>query len=169
VISDAEIERVTTASAKYKRVLLDARYLPQSDQLELTTSFGKVLVDHRRIGELQDVRPQDLETITVSPVALHVESGDIDIDAASLLADIEDQLTLTRQNIMSSNEQPSNLARSYPRYIYVLSAVVLFGTLVSLLVGFAMPGPVGIAVPIFFGLWWLLYRTIRKYDERRTA
>jgi hypothetical protein len=88
MISDAEIERVAAASAKFKPVLTGARYLADTDQVELVTAWCTVLVARRQIDELRDVSQGDLETLTVSPVELHVESVDIDINAAGLLSHI---------------------------------------------------------------------------------
>jgi hypothetical protein len=88
MISDAEIDRVAAASAKFKPILISARYLAASDQVELVTSWCTLLVDRRQIDELRDVSKPDLETITVSAVGLHVESADVDINAAGLLSHI---------------------------------------------------------------------------------
>jgi hypothetical protein len=92
MISDAEIERVTNASAKFKPALLGARYHADSDRIELKMSWCTLLIDRRQIAELRDVSPHDLENITVSPVGLHVHSADIDINAGGLLAFIADKL-----------------------------------------------------------------------------
>ena len=85
MISDAEIERVTNASAKFKPALLGARYHADSDQIELRLSWCTLLIDRRQIAELRDVSQHDLEGITVSPVGLHIHSVDIDINAGGLL------------------------------------------------------------------------------------
>jgi hypothetical protein len=88
MISDAEIDRVAGASAKFKPALIGARYHADSDRVELITSWCTLLVDRRQIDELRGLSKQDLETITVSAVGLHVDSADIDINAAGLLSDI---------------------------------------------------------------------------------
>jgi len=59
---------------------------------------------------------------------------------------------------------------AYPTHIYIMSIIVLVGTIISLLLGYVIPGPVsGVAFPVFLTLWWLLYRTIRRYDDRKIA
>jgi hypothetical protein len=56
----------------------------------------------------------------------------------------------------------------YPTYIHVLSVLVLGGTILSTLAGYLIPGPAsGIALPVFFTFWWLLYRAIRRFDDRK--
>lgn len=67
-------------------------------------------------------------------------------------------------------DKESPVFSAYPAYIYVLSVFVLIGTLFSLCAGYAFPGPVtSAAFPIFLTLWWLLYRSIRRQDNQRTA
>jgi len=88
MISDTEIDRVAAASAKFKPALIDARYHPDTDRIELVTPWCTQLVDRQQIDELRDVSKRDLETITVSAVGLHVEGADIDINAAGLLSHI---------------------------------------------------------------------------------
>ena len=88
MISDADIDRVLTASERFKPVLISARYHADIDRIELNTTWCTLLVDRRQIAELRDVSPHDLETISVSPVGLHIDGADIDINAAGLLADI---------------------------------------------------------------------------------
>jgi hypothetical protein len=88
MISDAEIERVTASSAKFKAALIGVRYHADSDRIELRTSWCTLLVDRRQIEELRDVPKHDLETIELSAVGIHVESADIDINAAGLLSHI---------------------------------------------------------------------------------
>lgn len=64
----------------------------------------------------------------------------------------------------------TTMRRTYPTYIYVLSVVVLIGTILSFLAGYMIPGPIfGLMLPVFLSLWWLLYRTIRRYDDRKIA
>jgi len=88
-------------------------------------------------------------------------------------ADIDDgyvQYRTTRN--LTGVDQPATAAKGkmYPTQIYAASVIVIFGTIVSALVGYFVPGPVtGAALPIFITLWWLLYRTIRRHDERQAA
>lgn len=86
MISDADIDRVVAASERFKPAIVSVRYHADTDRLELSTSWCTLLVDRREIAELRDVPQHALETITVSPVGLHIESADIDINAGGLLA-----------------------------------------------------------------------------------
>jgi len=62
------------------------------------------------------------------------------------------------------------MMKRYPASITTASIAILVGTVVSGLVGYFVPGPLaGAALPIFVTLWWILYRFIRRYDERQTA
>jgi hypothetical protein len=88
MISDTDIDRVAAASTKFKPALIDARYHPNTDRIELVTSWCTLLVDRQQIDELRDLSESDLGTITVSAVGLHVGSADIDINAAGLLSHI---------------------------------------------------------------------------------
>ena|SRR5437868_5523242 len=45
MISDTEIDRVAAASAKFKPALIDARYHPDTDRMELVTPWCTLLVD----------------------------------------------------------------------------------------------------------------------------
>jgi hypothetical protein len=93
MISDADIDRVIAASERFSSALIGARYHPDSDRIELSTSWCTILVDRLQIAELRDVPRHDLETISVSPFGLHIESADIDINAGGLLAHIGKKLT----------------------------------------------------------------------------
>lgn len=88
MISEAEIDRVLTASAKFKPVLLGAAYHAETDRIELRLSWCTLLVDRKQIAELKDLSPADLATVSVSPVGLHVENADIDINSAGLLGSV---------------------------------------------------------------------------------
>jgi hypothetical protein len=92
MISDTDIERVLAASERFKPVLIGARYHADSDRIELRMSWCTLLVERRQIVELRDISPSALETISVSPVGIHVDSEDIDINAAGLLASIAKKL-----------------------------------------------------------------------------
>jgi hypothetical protein len=97
MISDAEIDRVLTASAKFKPALLGAAYRANTDQIELRLSWCTLLIDRKQIAELRDVSPHDLETIAVSAIGLHIEKLDIDINAAGLLAALAAKLARQAQ------------------------------------------------------------------------
>jgi hypothetical protein len=92
MISDKEIDRVVTASSKFKQALTGARYHRDSDRVELRTSWCTLFIERRQIAELRDVSQHDLETLTISPVGLHVPGADIDINAGGLLAFVANKL-----------------------------------------------------------------------------
>ena|ERR1700676_3593607 len=92
MISDQEIERVIKAGTEFKPALLAAKYHADTDRVELVTSWCILIVDRQRIEELRDLPLHALETIALSPVGVHVDSANIDINAAGLLSDISKQL-----------------------------------------------------------------------------
>jgi len=45
--------------------------------------------------------------------------------------------------------------------------LVIAGTIVSGFIGYLWPGPfTGLMLPVSATMWWLLYRSIRHYDEQ---
>jgi hypothetical protein len=92
MISAQEIARATKASEGFKQVVLAARYHADGDRVELVTPWCILIVDRARIAELRDLSPHDMETISVSPVGIHIDNADIDINAAGLIADLSRQL-----------------------------------------------------------------------------
>ena len=92
MISDADIDRVVAASERFKSVLVGARYHADTDRVELVTEWCTLLVNRREIAELRDVSRHDMETLAVSPVGLHIEGADIDINAGGLLASLAKKL-----------------------------------------------------------------------------
>jgi hypothetical protein len=92
MISDADIDRAVAASERFRPALTDAKYHADTDRLELRTSWCTIFVDCRQIAELRDISRHDLETVSVSAVGLHIDSADIDINAAGLLAYIARKL-----------------------------------------------------------------------------
>ena len=85
MISEADIERALAASEHFKPVLVGARYLTDSDRIELEMSWCTLSIDRRQIAELRNVLPEALKNISVSATGLHVDSDDIDINAAGLV------------------------------------------------------------------------------------
>jgi hypothetical protein len=92
MISAEEVQRATKAGETFTPALRDARYHRDADRVEIVTPWCTIFVNRDRIDELRDVSAADLETISVSAVGLHVDSADIDINAAGLLADLGRQL-----------------------------------------------------------------------------
>ena len=84
-MAEETVDRVLSASERFRPVLIGARYHADTDRVELTMSWCTLLVDRRQIVELRDVSLHDLDTISVSAVGLHIERADIDINAGGLL------------------------------------------------------------------------------------
>jgi hypothetical protein len=93
MITEYEIQRATEASANFKPAILTAKYHDDTDRVELETAWCIIIVDRKRIAELRQLSPTDLATISISAVGLHVDSADIDINSAGLIADLSKQLT----------------------------------------------------------------------------
>src|SRR5467141_3354044 len=92
MISEDDIHRATVAGARFKQAILSAKYHRDTDRLELVTPWCILIIDRLRIEELRQVSQTDMETITVSPVGLHIDSADIDINSAGLITEISQQL-----------------------------------------------------------------------------
>jgi hypothetical protein len=92
MISEQEINRVAQASEGFKPAILAARYLADSDRVELVTPWCILIVERARIEEFRKLSPADLETISVSEVGIHVDKADIDINSAGLITEISRQL-----------------------------------------------------------------------------
>jgi hypothetical protein len=92
MISDREIERAIGASKHFKPAIQSARYYRDSDRVELVTTWCVIIVDRNEIEEFRSVSPNDMETISVSDVGVHVDNADIDINSAGLLSEIAKRL-----------------------------------------------------------------------------
>jgi hypothetical protein len=92
MISDEDIRRATEGDTEATQAILSAKYHRDTDRLELVTPWCILIIDRRRIEELRQVSQTDMETITVSPVGLHIENADIDINSAGLITEISQQL-----------------------------------------------------------------------------
>ncbi len=92
MISEKKIRRAVQASTQFRPAILAAKYHPDSDRVELAAGRCTLLVDRQRIEELRGLSPEDLRTISVSAVGVHIDSADVDINSAGLIADIARQL-----------------------------------------------------------------------------
>jgi hypothetical protein len=92
VISEKAIRRAARASARFRPAVLAAKYHPDSDRVEFVTGWCTLIVDRQRIAELRGLSLEELRTISVSAVGVHVDGSDIDINAAGLIADVARQL-----------------------------------------------------------------------------
>jgi hypothetical protein len=77
---------------KFKQAILAAKYHRDTDRVELVTPWCILIVDRDKIEELRELSPDEMETITVSTVGLHIERADVDINSAGLITDISRQL-----------------------------------------------------------------------------
>jgi hypothetical protein len=88
MISDEEITRITEKSAIFKPAVLDCRYDPKNDRVELVTSWCTLIVDRKRIVEFGSLSPRDMEAIYASETGIHIDAVDIDINSAGLVTDL---------------------------------------------------------------------------------
>jgi len=63
MISEQEINRVAKASEEFKPAILAARYLADSDRVELVTPWCVLIIERERIEEFRNLSPADLEMI----------------------------------------------------------------------------------------------------------
>lgn len=92
MISQQDIRKATAKGTKFKQAILAAKYHRDTDRVELVTPWCILIVDRHRIEELRHVSRNDMETISVSSVGLHVEKADVDINSAGLITGISKQL-----------------------------------------------------------------------------
>jgi hypothetical protein len=92
MISAQEIERAVKASEGFRQAITAARYLRDTDCVELTTPWGVLIIDRAQIHELCKLSANDLEGLSVSATGLHVEAADVDINSAGLITDIARRL-----------------------------------------------------------------------------
>ena len=92
MISDQEIKMATTAGIKIRQAILSAKYHSDIDRIELETPWCVLIVDRQHIEELRTLSGTELETITVSPVGLHFDKADVDINSAGLITYLSRQL-----------------------------------------------------------------------------
>jgi len=92
MISEKEIENVVAHDEKFRPAVLSCRYHAENDRLELVTSWCIIVVDRSRIDELKSLSHDQMESIYSSETAIHVDSADVDINSAGLVANICKQL-----------------------------------------------------------------------------
>jgi hypothetical protein len=98
MISEQEIEQVAKQSVDFRQLILDCRYDPEKDRVELVTPWCILIVDRAHIAELNGLSAHDMETINVSPTGIHIEAVDIDINSAGLITDLSKQLEKEAEN-----------------------------------------------------------------------
>jgi hypothetical protein len=92
MISDQEIQQAIAASEHFKPAILTARYYRDIDRVEFETPWCVISVNRNEIEEFRAVSPDDMETISVSDVGVHIDNADIDINSAGLIAEIAKRL-----------------------------------------------------------------------------
>jgi|SRR5579884_264805 len=92
MISKEDIRRAEAEGRKFKQAIVSAKYLEDSDRVELVTPLCTIIINRKNIEELRSISPEHMKTLYVSAVGLHVEAVDIDINAAGLITEIGQQL-----------------------------------------------------------------------------
>jgi hypothetical protein len=92
MISDREIQQAIAASEHFKPAILAARYYRDSDRVEFETTWCVIIVNRNEIEEFRALSPNDMETISVSDVGIHIDNVDIDINSAGLISEIAKRL-----------------------------------------------------------------------------
>ena len=92
MISKREIRKATEAGAKLSQMVTAVRYRGRTDQIEITTSWCTLLVARQWISELRNLSRSQLRTIRVSQFDIHIESADIEIESAGLVAYVAREL-----------------------------------------------------------------------------
>jgi hypothetical protein len=92
MISDQEISRAEKEGLSFRPAIVAARYLADSDKIEIETPWCTIVIRREAIPELRDVTPEQMESLSVSAVGLHVEAADVDINGAGLITTISQGL-----------------------------------------------------------------------------
>jgi hypothetical protein len=98
MISEQEISRAETDGLSFRRAIISARYLPDSDKIEIETPWCTIVIRREAIPELRDVTPEQMRSLSVSAVGLHVDAADIDINGAGLITAISQGLQAQAAN-----------------------------------------------------------------------
>jgi hypothetical protein len=92
MISDQDIQRAIEDSAGFRQAILSAKYHPDTDRVELVTPWCTLIVDRQKIDEFRELSADDMQTISVSAVGLHVDKADVDINSAGLITHLSQKL-----------------------------------------------------------------------------
>jgi hypothetical protein len=92
MISDQDIQRAMQASAQFRQAILSAKYHPDTDRVELVTPWCTLIVDRKKVDEFRELSPDDMQTISVSAVGLHIDKADVDVNSAGLITYLSQQL-----------------------------------------------------------------------------
>jgi hypothetical protein len=92
MISEREVQRATAEGRKFKEAIIAAKCHRDTNRVELVTPWCILIVDRDKIEELRELSPDEMETITVSAVGLHIERADVGINSAGLITGISKQL-----------------------------------------------------------------------------
>jgi hypothetical protein len=98
MISERDIKTAIEAGRHFKQAILSARYHRDSDRIEFETEWCIIIVDRHSIEEFRSLSQDDMETISVSDVGVHIDSADIDVNSAGLITEIAKRLEVEVAN-----------------------------------------------------------------------
>jgi hypothetical protein len=98
MISDQDIQSAIEANARFQPAIRSARYRRDSDCIEFETSWCTIIVDRQSIEEFRALSQNEMETISISDVGVHIDAADIDINSAGLITQIAKRLETEAAN-----------------------------------------------------------------------
>jgi len=98
MISDQDIQSAVEASGRFQPAIRSARYYRDADRIEFETAWCIIIVDRQSIEEFRGLSQNDMETITVSDVGVHIDGADIDVNSAGLITEIAKRLEIEVAN-----------------------------------------------------------------------
>src|SRR4051794_37617413 len=98
MISERDLEQANVANAQFRPAIRSVRYDADSDRVELETEWCTLKIARSRIEEFQGLSSGDLEGIYVSHYGVHIDSANIDINAAGLITQLARQLEKEVEN-----------------------------------------------------------------------
>jgi hypothetical protein len=92
MVTDKEIKRAVELGTKFAPVVQRIQYHRKSDCLEFGMGWCTLTVDRKHIEELRDLLPSEMEAIYLREEGIHLDTADIDISAAGLIAALAHEL-----------------------------------------------------------------------------
>jgi hypothetical protein len=92
MISDKEVRRALEAGRRVRPAILSARYLAESDSIELVTAWCKLTVRRDKIEYFRDVPASAMANLYASELGVHIDECDVDLNSAGLIEYITTQL-----------------------------------------------------------------------------
>jgi hypothetical protein len=84
--TETEYRRAVEAGNRFKIAVLEVRYDPLTDELMLRTAWGPRRLKRSAVDVLREVPPTLMSAVYASPVGIHLDVVDVDINSAGLLA-----------------------------------------------------------------------------------